>query len=284
MEDANEGQRKFWRDDVGGIWVGEADRLERLHGPFTDIILDAAGLREGERVLDLGCGTGAVTRRAAVMVGPAGRVTGLDISSTMLDGARSIPLPGDAAPVDWLEADAQTHPFEPVAYDVILSRMGVMFFADPEAALANLLSAAAPGARFAAICWRTGADNPWFGLASAAVEDVLGPQEPSDPLAPGPMAFADGARVTGLLGAAGWREAAVARVPVILRTGGTIENTVDLMTCIGPASRALRLAGAGEIQETELRARVAERLEPYREGSGVAIPVAMNLFSARAPG
>ncbi|MBF9029837.1 methyltransferase domain-containing protein [Rhodobacterales bacterium HKCCE3408] len=283
-DDPNATEREFWSGDPGGSWVELADPLEVLFGPFGDVLLEHAAIEPGQRILDIGCGMGATTRRAAMLSGPEGHVTGLDISSTMLSGAARVPVPPGSAPIDWIEADAQTHDFGADRFDRVISRMGVMFFADPGAAFANLLHATAPGGRFTAICWRRGADALWFKLGAEAVAEVLGPPAPADPNAPGPMAFADGDRVTGLMRAAGWLDARVATVPVVLRPGGGIDGAMTMMTRFGPAGRAIREAGPDEETGKRIFAALRTRIEPYIEGDSVALPVVMNLFTARAGG
>ena len=127
------------------FWVREADRWDGTSGRFGDAMLEAAELEPGQRVLDVGCGAGSTTIEAARRVAPTGHAVGIDNSGPALELAR---VRADASGLDgvgFIEADAQVHPFEPEAFDAVISRFGTMFFDDPGAAFANLRHALRPG-------------------------------------------------------------------------------------------------------------------------------------------
>jgi protein-tyrosine-phosphatase len=133
-----------WNGDRARRWLGVADAVEGQLAPVSDVLFAAASLRPGERVLDVGCGTGPTTRRAAELVGPDGIVVGADVSSDMIAAASARRTGDGAARIDWVAADAAT--WRPEApFDVVLSRFGVMFFGQPEAAFANLAAMTVPG-------------------------------------------------------------------------------------------------------------------------------------------
>lgn len=167
--------------------IFEAD-LETLHAPMNGPLLTLACIEPGMDVLDVGCGSGAVTRRAAERAGVDGSVTGVDISEVLLNKARATAAAAGSATVKYLNADAQTYDFAPGSFDCVVSRMGVMFFADPMAAFANILGAVRPGGRLTAIVWRRGEANPWFRIPTEAAIRNHGPID-ADPDAPGPLAI-----------------------------------------------------------------------------------------------
>jgi SAM-dependent methyltransferase len=166
-------------------------------------MLDAAALRPGERVLDVGCGHGTSTIAAAERVAPGGRVVGVDISAAMLEPARQAAAEVDG--VEFLEADAQVHPFPVGSFDSVISQFGTMFFADPGAALGNLRRALRPAGRLAFVCWQEPLRTGWIAVSMGVAVPLLGrPPDLGDPGAPGPYAFADGNRLRHLVTGAGF--------------------------------------------------------------------------------
>ena len=156
----------------------------------------------------------ALSIALAQKVGPGGHVMGIDISGPMLARARQTAPAG--LPVDFVLADATVYPFEPAGLDLLVSRFGVMFFADPALSFANLREALKPSGRLAFACWREPRDNPFFMAPLQAVykhAPKLPPQGPDDP---GPFSFASEARVHRILGAAGFK--GIAMEPAILRS------------------------------------------------------------------
>jgi SAM-dependent methyltransferase len=201
----NAQQVEFWNGEAGRRWVEHDAQLERSIGALTPALLARVGNMPAARALDIGCGCGNQTLALARHLGTGARVTGVDISRPMLEVARARAATGPAAAsVDFLLADAAAHPFTAPGFDLLFSRFGVMFFADPLAAWRNLHAACAPGARVVFCCWQAPALNDWVRLPlQAALRHVPAPA-PADPHAPGPFAFADRARVTGILEAAGF--------------------------------------------------------------------------------
>jgi len=192
-----------------------------MHQPFTAMLLDAAGLRAGQRVLDVGCGAGGTTRAAARLTAP-GEVTGVDLSAPMLELARASAQEAGLGNVAFHQDDVQVRRFGADRFDAVISRFGVMFFEDPVAAFTNLASATRPGGRLAFVCWQPLATNEWLTLPEAALAaHVPPPDDFGTQDGPGMFAFADEARVRSVLAAAGWQEATVTpHHPSILVGGG----------------------------------------------------------------
>ena len=152
-EEVNRAQREYWTKEAPRQYQAYGHTIEAGFAPFGRAMFDAARLRPGERVLDVGCGFGTTTIEAAECVAPSGRVLGVDISAAMLEPARQRVAAAAIGNIELLEADAQVHPFAAGAFDAMISRFGLMFFEDPDAAFANLARALRPGGRLVFVCW-----------------------------------------------------------------------------------------------------------------------------------
>lgn len=217
---ANEPMRDFWKVGAQG-WVAHRDLFEAELRPFNAAVLEAAAPGLGDHVLDVGCGTGSLVGAA---VGRGATGVGVDISPTMIDAAAAIE-PG----ARFVVADAQEDDLAALGpFDAVISRFGVMFFDDPEAAFANLKQAAAPGARLAFACWRSIDENPMFTLGMNVLVDRLDPPPPPPvPGAPGPTAFADPARVRAILDGSGWSDVEVAALDAPIAYGDATSDGVE---------------------------------------------------------
>src|ERR1700746_1551663 len=142
--DANAAQRRYWNTVAGPRWVASPGFRERRNRESLVLLLAHLGLSGGESVLEIGCGTGALTLPIAEAVGEHGRVVAVDISEPMLGAAREKLGERGLRNFTWLPGDAQVFASEPAAFDVATSRMGVMFFADPAAAFRNIRGALKP--------------------------------------------------------------------------------------------------------------------------------------------
>ena len=239
MSDApNASQVAYWNEAAGPTWADLQAPLDRQLAPLGRAAMAALSPRPGERLLDIGCGAGETSLELARAVAPGGEVTGVDISRPLLEVARrrAEGMPG----VRFLEGDAQTHAFEPAAFDGVFSRFGVMFFADPTAAFVNIRRAMKPGGRLAFVCWRSPAENPIMTLPmAAALAHVPAPPPPPEPGAPGPFAFADPERVRTILGDAGFTDTAL--TPHAAKIGsGDLETALGLSLRVGPLGALLR--------------------------------------------
>ncbi|MEU6181829.1 class I SAM-dependent methyltransferase [Streptomyces coeruleorubidus] len=200
----NREQARAWDGDEGAYWAQHADRFDRAVRAYTAHLLAAARIGPGDHVLDVGCGTGEVTRAAARRA-RAGRVLGVDLSQRMLDVARRRTAADGLGNAEFRQADAQVYPFDRAAFDVAVSRTGTMFFSDPVEAFGNLARALRPAGRLVQVVWQAPAHNEWFLAFTQAL--VAGRSLPTPPPeAPGPFSLADPDRVRTLLGEAGFTE------------------------------------------------------------------------------
>jgi SAM-dependent methyltransferase len=276
----NREQIEYWNGPRGASWVAEQDMRDRALAPFGDAVLQRARAVAGERVIDIGCGCGATTLALAAAVGPRGAVLGVDVSEPMLARARE--RAAELSQVSFQNADAATFAFGGDAA-LLYSRFGVMFFDDPRAAFANLKKALASGGRLAFVCWRDLRENAWMSVPFAAVKEVVKPtQPPPPPDAPGPLAFADPARVRSILEGAGFGEVELAQFDhaMPIGDGRGLDAAAADAASMGPAARLL-----GEASD-EVRARavaaVRTALAPYARGDDVALSAAAWVVSARS--
>src|SRR5689334_10046398 len=276
----NADQIAYWNGPGGQRWSDRQAAQDLLLAPVSEILIDLIAAKPGEHVLDVGCGCGGLSIGLAGQVAPDGSVLGIDISAPMLVRAREAAPAG--APLAFVLADATVHPFEPASFDLLVSRFGVMFFADPAASFTNLRSALKPSGRVVFACWREPKQNPWMMAPLQAVYrhvPKLPPQEPDDP---GPFAFASEERVTRILREAGFKDVVLEprELSLDIAIGKGIDAAVQSAVEIGPASRALE----GHPQEAREAARqsVREILAPYQRGDHVALPGAIWLVSAKA--
>jgi SAM-dependent methyltransferase len=201
VDPGNAEQAASWDGPGGEFWAAHADRFERAPARYDAALLAAAAVQPGDRVLDVGCGTGHLTRQVA-RIAAGGSALGIDLSSQMLAAARRRAADEGIDNVSYEQADAQVHAFEPGSVDCCVSRAGTMFFADPVAAFSNIAAALRPHARLALLTWQALDRNEWMSLIIGSL--FAGRTAPSPaPDAPGPFSLADPDRVRGILTAAG---------------------------------------------------------------------------------
>jgi SAM-dependent methyltransferase len=276
-ETPNAAQIDYWNEGAGQTWAELQALLDRQLQPLGRAIMAALSPRPGERILDIGCGAGETSLELAFAVGPDGAVTGADISRPMLEVARRRT---SAANVTFVEADAQTFPFEPGAFDAAFSRFGVMFFADPSAAFANIRRALKAGGRLAFVCWRAPAENPIMTLPMMAAAPFQPAMDPPDPTAPGPFAFADPDRVRRILTEGGFTD--VALTPHDEKIGGgDLEAAMTLALRVGPLGRMFR--ENPDIPRDKAVAAIRQAFTAHDGPEGVKLASATWFVTARAP-
>ncbi len=273
----NAKQIEYWNGPTGVRWAGRQDIVDRTLKSIGDALMSFAAPVSGMHVLDVGCGAGTTTLQLAAAVAP-GTATGVDISAPMLAVARSR-ANAAGSHIEFIEADASAHRFV-AEFDLVFSRFGVMFFADPFAAFTHIRTALKPGGKLAFVCWRPFRENAWAFAPYAAALDLLPPQEPPVPHAPGPFGLADGERLKSILAQSGYRNVRVARFDTVMNMGATVEEAANEALNIGPLAHASR--DLGEALREKIRERAGEALAKFETPAGITPPASCWLVGAEA--
>ena len=282
VDDANAAQREFWNSAVSRPWADQHERMDRIVADFTQIILEFAAPQPGEHVLDIGCGSGTTTLELAKRVGPSGHVLGADIAENSIARLRERIAAAGVTQAETIVADVSVHPFAPASFDLVFSRFGVMFFADPTAAFTNVRGAMKPGGRLSLAVFRTARETPWPNGPMDAVRHLLPPIPTPGPEDPGPFSWGDPARVDRILEGAGFREVTLTPLDhkVRLAPPGGIAEAIDFMTTFGPLMRVLPSLPAE--QQAAVRAELRIFFRSYDGPDGVVLPAANWIVQARA--
>jgi SAM-dependent methyltransferase len=269
-------QAAYWNGPGGDGWLAAYERIQRSLGDIGDIGLAAAAPQHGEHVIDIGCGTGGTTAALAHAVGIAGHVLGVDISETLIEAARAHRLEN----ATFVVGDAATHPFGAGSYDLVFSRFGVMFFADPVAAFRNIRRALKPTGRLVFVAWRTPQENPWGTVPARAAQPFLPPQPRPGPEDPGQFSFGERARVERILGEAGFHKLRIEPIDRQIWMGPSVADVLAGAGRFGPLARAF--AGAEPAAIEKAKQAIAQALAPHEGPDGVRLPGACWLVQANA--
>lgn len=264
-----------WSGTASCAWVEAQELIDRVLQPFEEVLIEAVSASGAGNVLDVGCGTGSTARAVARLLGTAGRCLGNDISEPMIRAARAS-AEREGSRASFVCADAQRHVFEPAAFDLIISRFGVMFFDDPVQAFENLWRAARAGGELRCIVWRSPEENPFMTAAERAAAPLLPNLPPRQVDEAGQFGFADARRVRSILEKSGWREIEIQ--PIDRQCTLPQNELTRYGTRFGPVGRVLQEADA------QTRAQVASvvrsAFDPYVHGAQARFDAACWMISA----
>jgi SAM-dependent methyltransferase len=274
---SNPAQVDYWNSSAGKTWARFQQQLDRQ---IETLGLEAMRLlapSNGERVLDVGCGCGQTSMQLAERVGAAGTVVGIDVSAPMLEVAQRRSIGYAASRLEFRQADAQVADLGSGIFDAVYSRFGVMFFADPVAAFANIRRSMKRGGRLGFVCWRALQDNEWMQVPLQAALPFLPPSAPPDPVAPGPFAFADADRVRAILDEAGFGGVSIKAYDDSIGAGD-LDETLELCLRVGPLGAALR---EHPDRKDSLSGAVRQALSMHSSARGVRMRAAVWIVLAR---
>lgn len=284
----NTHQFEAWNGREGQHWAEHQDRYDALVGGMNRPLFDAAAIQWRDQVLDIGCGAGTTTRRAAVKA-TEGRALGVDLSAPMLERARAAAAEKGIANVAFEQGDAQVHPFPAGQFDVVISRGGVWYFADPVAAFANIASALRPGGRLAILTPDNTGEAQDSGFSD--IFQIMGEYLPEPPSVAGAEAGSDEpldrsamstpADVEEVLSGAGFEQVAVAPVAYSMLLGKTAEDAAEFVFGMGPVRHWFRDATQAAVSTA--REAVLAALVPHERPGGIRQPGSMLLSTAVCP-
>lgn len=265
----NGDQIAYWNSAVADRWARRQAEIDAMMAPFTDALLGAANLGpEGPwRVLDVGCGSGETTLLAAEI---GHELTGLDVSTSLLELAKSRAKKSGQTDIDFFLGDASRMFIDP-PFDLIMSRFGVMFFDDPAKAFANLFKMTKVGGRIVFVCWRSPLQNQWVTLPMSALDGLVEAGGAKQAEGPGPFAFADPDKVRAILTEAGFGQIKITPFDGKMAMGNPkgVEAAAAYIAEIGPAARAI--AGLPKERRPEVVARLEAAITPLMRGDALML-------------
>jgi SAM-dependent methyltransferase len=282
----NEEATEAWSGVLFDRFVEYRDLIVRGLADHGDVAMSIHPPAPGDRVLDIGCGFGDTTQRLAELVGPDGEALGVDVSEPFVEASIAEAKEAGARKVSFRAGDVQVMDLEG-PYDYVFSRMGIMFFANPVAAMRNVCGAMAPGGRLVGVVWRRKLDNPWVQRAESVVDQYLEePEESDEPTCgPGPFSMANADTVTEQLTIAGFERISLQRCDLPIKIGNDLDHAVRFNMALGPAAEVIRLVGEeAEKIRPRLEAEIREALADFDHGpDGVFAPASTWIISAASP-
>lgn len=275
MSQDNSAQKVYWNDTAGPSWVAAQANLDAMLEPLSAQAIAKATAQSEERVLDVGCGCGATTLALAQS---GAQVTGVDLSEPMINRAKERAAGYDN--IELIVKDACVYDTMH-QFDLIFSRFGVMFFADPYEAFGHLHAQLKPNGRLVFICWQAPDQNPWMSLPGRAVAPFLPPLDPApQPTDPGPFALANSNYCTDILTQAGFHSIEHQIIEAGMYLGADLDEVMNYQRFVGPVARVVKEL-QGEQQEAAIAAARAA-FEAHMTESGLSLPGRAWLVTARA--
>ena len=252
---------QFWNEVLAPKFIRFKHILVDGLTQHSEAIFPFLPVRKGDRVLDVGCGFGDTSIKLGELVGPTGKVVGIDCCDAFLDYARKDVAGRGLTNVTFARGDAEIA-LPTNQYDFAFARFGTMFFANPVAGLRNMRKALRPGGRMVHIVWRNRVDNPWLSMAKDVVLRFL-PQPGADAqtCGPGPFSMSDETTVRAMMTAAGYEEIEFRRVDASVLVGANVGDAIAFQLAIGPAGEVFREAGdEAEDKRKQIEAALAEAI------------------------
>ncbi len=274
----NVDQKKFWNESKGKSWVELQPKIDSLLKPIGEAALSKLNPIEGEKIAELGCGTGTMSFLISKKIGKSGLVQGFDISEPMLDYAEKRRINSNLVNIKYTLADLQTYEFKENSFDALFSRFGVMFFDNPVVAFSNLRRSLKRGGRFIFACWAERLENDWIELPTEIASRFLELPPTPPEKTPGPFAFEDKEYVISILNEAGWKNVSFENFSCAHSAGRTLDEAARFLGRMGPMSGPIENSGS-KTRERFFEALKLE-LSKYETDEGIMMNFSTWIVSA----
>ena len=271
-------QSEYWNEKSGPKWVKLDDSLNERFSILTDELFNRASIKEGDCILDIGCGGGQTSYKAKMLVGLSGYVMGADISETLLNFTRS--KFSKTNNLEFNLCDVQTFKFNPNNFDKVISRFGVMFFENPEEAFQNIYLSMKSGGKITFVCWSSFFKNEFFTEGCNIIENYTHEKLPKITRDPGPFAFSEKDYINRILTSSGFKKIIIDEVHTFICTKDTVENDTDILLNIGPRAKLLSNSNLSEEKMFELRNKIRELCEKREDLGIISYKACLNYVSA----
>lgn len=276
---------EFWNEVLAPKFIRFRHILVDGLTRHSEAVFPKLPVQAGDHVLDVGCGFGDTAIKLARIVGPKGKVVGVDCCDAFLAAAEADQNQEGIDNLSFMRGDAEIALPEG-SFDFVFARFGTMFFANPVAGLRNMRRALRPGGRMTHIVWRHEADNPWLSMAKDVVLGYLPPPgDDARTCGPGPFSMADEPAVRKMMEIAGYENITFERIDAPVLIGHDVRDAIEFQLAIGPAGEVFREAGdSAEDKKTEIRDALAEAIrQQTTSAEGIIMPSSSWVISATNP-
>jgi ubiquinone/menaquinone biosynthesis C-methylase UbiE len=283
LPDGDTAYVQFWNKVLAPKFIRFKHILVDGLSKHSETIFPTLPVRPGDSALDVGCGFGDASIKLADLVGPSGKVVGIDCCDAFLEYAREATK--GMSNVSFVRGDAEIA-LPTNEYDFVFARFGTMFFANPVAGLRNMRKALRPGGRMVHIVWRNRVDNPWLSMSKEVVLRFLPePGADAQTCGPGPFSMADEATVRSMMTIAGYEQIEFRRVDAPVLIGNDIADAIAFQLAIGPAGEVFREAGAeAEAKRAQIESALAEAIKRQKTSAqGIVMDSSSWVISAINP-
>jgi ubiquinone/menaquinone biosynthesis C-methylase UbiE len=266
-------QQEQWQVAGSAPEVYERELVPAVFGPWARILIELVDLKQGDRVIDIACGTGIVARIAAARMGPGGVVVGVDLNPGMLNVARR--ATDAAAPVHWREASADKLPFPDGSFDIAYCQLGLQFFADRPAALREMRRVLSAKGRLAVMVWCGIQESPGFETFAEILQRRVSPAAAT--IMRAPFGLSDADELSRLVAAAGFRNIRIQR-----KLGAVEFSSIErfVLSYVASSPLAGHVSQASDVARENLTADSKLALDRYLSDRGLSFPIAAHLLSA----